>query len=70
VFDHSSSFQDGCLKAANLGNDADTTAAFYEQLAGAFYGESDIPAGWQTKLALRELIESYADMLLLLAGEI
>jgi ADP-ribosyl-[dinitrogen reductase] hydrolase len=67
AFYHGSSFQDGCLKAANLGDDADTTAAIYGQLAGAFYGESDIPAGWRAKLAMRELIEAYADKLLRLA---
>ena len=27
----------------NLGDDADTTAAVYGQLAGAFYGEEEIP---------------------------
>lgn len=32
------SFRDGCLKAANLGGDADTTAAIYGQIAGAYYG--------------------------------
>jgi ADP-ribosylglycohydrolase len=70
AFYHSASFQDGCLKAANLGDDADTTAAIYGQLAGAFYGESDIPTGWRAKLALRGSIEAYADKLLILAGEI
>ena len=33
--------------AANLGEDADTTAAICGQLAGAYYGESGIPnTGW------------------------
>ena len=30
--------------AVNLGDDADTTAAVYGQIAGAHYGESGIPA--------------------------
>jgi len=68
AFYHSASFQDGCLNAVNLGDDADTTGAIYGQLAGAFYGEQNIPAEWRTKLALRELIETYADRLLSLAG--
>jgi ADP-ribosylglycohydrolase len=70
AFHRSTSFRDGCLRAANLGDDADTTAAIYGQLAGAYYGESSIPVEWRVKLARRELIESYADKLLLLAGEI
>jgi len=70
AFHHSATFRDGCLRAANLGDDADTTAAIYGQLAGAYYGESSIPAEWREKLARRELIETYADKLLLLAGEI
>ncbi len=52
--------------AVNLGDDADTTAAVYGQLAGAYYGESGIPHEWLTKLAHRELIESFADKLFLL----
>jgi ADP-ribosylglycohydrolase len=57
------SFRDGCLMAVNLGDDADTTAAVYGQLAGAFYGEEEIPDSWRRKLARRELIESYAEQL-------
>ena len=63
AFYHSDSFRDGCLLAVNLGDDADTTGAVYGQLAGAFYGEDDIPAGWRAKLALRETIESLAERL-------
>lgn len=43
TFDESVSFEEGCLLAMNLGDDADTTAAAYGQLAGAFYGEEEIP---------------------------
>ncbi len=39
AFATTDSFRDGCLRAVNLGDDADTTAAVYGQLAGAFYGE-------------------------------
>ncbi|HXE54887.1 MAG TPA: hypothetical protein VN541_17835, partial [Tepidisphaeraceae bacterium] len=31
------------------------------QLAGAYYGEGDIPLEWREKLARRNLIESFAD---------
>jgi ADP-ribosyl-[dinitrogen reductase] hydrolase len=63
AFFHSSNFRDGCLLAANLGDDADTTAAVYGQLAGAYYGASAIPNEWLEKLALRSTIESLAEQL-------
>ena len=63
AFHRSDSFEEGCLLAANLGDDADTTAAVYGQIAGAFYGEGGIPEGWRSKLAHRDLIESYAGKL-------
>lgn len=46
--------------AANLGDDADTTAAIAGQLAGAMHGASGIPPEW---LAMRRRIESLADAL-------
>jgi len=61
AFHNSSSFEEGCLKAANLGDDADTTAAIYGQLAGAFYGLAGIPKAWLNKLAMREEIEAMAE---------
>ena len=62
-FATTTSFRDAVLRAANLGEDADTTAAICGQIAGAFYGEAEIPAAWRAKLALRELIEETADAL-------
>lgn len=50
AFDRSASFREGCLLAVNLGNDADTTAAVYGQLAGAFYGYDGIPKSWRANL--------------------
>ncbi len=38
-------FRSAVLLAANLGNDADTTAAIAGQLAGAIYGAAGIPPG-------------------------
>jgi ADP-ribosylglycohydrolase len=67
AFYHTSTFRAGCLLAANLGDDADTTAAVYGQLAGAFYGEEGIPAEWCARLAHRTLIEDYAEQLHALA---
>lgn len=51
-----SSFEDAVLLAANLGDDADTTAAITGQLAGALYGETCIPAHWLAKLSHLELL--------------
>ncbi|MEX2961643.1 ADP-ribosylglycohydrolase family protein [Microbulbifer sp. TYP-18] len=44
------------LAAANLGDDADTTAAICGQIAGAFYGIDGIRAIWIKRLYLREQI--------------
>lgn len=57
------SFEEGCLLAVNLGDDADTTAAVYGQLAGALWGERGIPAKWLSRLALREEITQLASRL-------
>jgi ADP-ribosylglycohydrolase len=67
AFYHSQSFEEGCLLAVNLGNDADTTGAVYGQLAGAFYGEQGIPQSWRDNLAHRNLIEYFAEQLFSLA---
>ena len=63
AFAGSDSFAEGCLLAVNLGDDADTTAAVYGQIAGAFYGESGIPAEWREKLALWETLDALAENL-------
>ena len=59
------SFEACVLLAANLGDDADTTAAVAGQLAGAFYGESGIPAKWLGKLAMARDIGQWAEQLVL-----
>jgi ADP-ribosylglycohydrolase len=51
------------LMAANLGDDADTTAAVCEQVAGAYYGEQGIPTRWLEPLVLRKEIAQLADAL-------
>ena len=40
------SFGTGVLAAINLGDDTDTTAAIYGQLAGAYYGYAKLPEKW------------------------
>lgn len=69
AFHQADSFRQGCLLAANLGDDADTTAAIYGQLAGAYYGENGIPVEWRQRLALRELIEGFAGSLYRLSAK-
>lgn len=63
-------FRSGCLAAANLGDDADTTAAIYGQLAGAYYGADGIPCEWRARLAWGDRIAHLADRLLTLSGEL
>lgn len=54
-------YQEAILKAVNLGNDTDTTAAVTGGLAGLLYGYAAIPASWLNQLAKREEIEDLAD---------
>jgi ADP-ribosyl-[dinitrogen reductase] hydrolase len=56
-------YADAVLLAANLGDDADTTAAVVGQLAGAFYGSSAIPPEWRRRVSLGQRINSLADAL-------
>lgn len=57
------SYRKAILAAANLGDDADTTAAICGQVAGAYYGVSGIPSDWLDKLAMRKEITRIADRL-------
>ncbi|RAZ85375.1 ADP-ribosylglycohydrolase family protein [Mesorhizobium hawassense] len=61
-------FRSAVLKAANLGDDADTVGAVTGQLAGALYGLSRIPADWLEKLAWRDDIVARGEKLWLLRG--
>ena len=63
AFHKSQSFREGTLLAVNLGDDADTTAAIYGQLAGAHYGAAAIPVEWRKLLAMATEITSMADKL-------
>ncbi len=58
------SFAAAVLAAANLGDDADTTAAITGQVAGAFYGIEGIPAHWRGMLFMGEEIGDMAAGLL------
>jgi ADP-ribosyl-[dinitrogen reductase] hydrolase len=53
-------YRSAVLLAANLREDADTTAAITGQLAGAIYGSSGIPISWKEQVAWRARIERAA----------
>lgn len=61
------SFEECVLRAVNLGHDADTVGAIAGQLAGAFYGDSAIPAAWKEHLWKSEAIERLAEELAVVA---
>lgn len=71
-FDRHESFEAAVLEAANLGDDADTTAAIAGQIAGAFWGRSGIPAHWLERLhqqtEIRALAQSVHALNQVLAG--
>ena len=60
AFNKAETFDEGCLLAVNLGDDADTTGAIYGQIAGAYFGEQGIPQKWLRNLAMRPTILSLA----------
>jgi len=63
-FHQSKNFEDAILQAANLGDDADTTAAVCGQVAGAYYGEGGIPSRWLDRLFMADRIRTLSDRLL------
>ncbi len=63
-FYHSDSYRQAILMAANLGDDADTTAAICGQIAGAYYGLSGIPQEWVNSLAMSAEILKISELLI------
>lgn len=57
AFHNADSFEEAVLRAVNLGNDADTTGAICGQLAGAYWGESNIPGSLRSGLARIDMLE-------------
>ncbi len=53
-------FDGAVLRAANLGDDADTTAAIAGQIAGARWGASSIRPAWREKVVAGDRIASLA----------
>jgi hypothetical protein len=55
------SFEKGALAAVNLGDDADTTAAIYGQLAGTYYGYKKLPGKWVEQVYARKFIHCLSE---------
>lgn len=63
AFHKSATFEEICLLAVNLGDDADTTVAIYGQIAGAYYGIDGIPLSWRERIAHNALITGMVNRL-------
>lgn len=63
AFYHTDNFRDGALLAVNLGDDADTTGAVYGQIAGTYYGYTNIPPTWCQKITFHPQILNLAHQL-------
>ena len=50
------SFEKGVLAVVNLGDDTDTTAAIYGQLAGAYYGYKNLPKKWVDQVYAKQYL--------------
>lgn len=61
-------FRAAVLRAANLGDDSDTTAAIAGQIAGARWGASAIPATWREKVVAGDRIAALARGLYVAGG--
>jgi len=62
-FYNTNSFEDGLIKAINLGDDADTVGAIYGQIAGAYYGIDNIDEKWIRPVKNYEKILQMAELL-------
>jgi ADP-ribosyl-[dinitrogen reductase] hydrolase len=64
AFHRNDDFRSGALEAVNLADDSDTVGAVYGQLAGAFYGEMELPFDWIRKLYKLQAAYHFAQDLL------
>ncbi|CAF1650820.1 unnamed protein product, partial [Didymodactylos carnosus] len=62
-FHDNNSFQVGVLSCVNLGDDTDTVAAIYGQLAGACYGVEKLPLNWIQQIYAKNFIANISDWL-------
>ena len=66
AFFTTSTFEEGALKAVNLGGDADTIGAIYGGIAGAYYGVENIPQTWISRLESHETVSKVVEGLVTL----
>lgn len=64
AFFRNDDFRSGALEAVNLADDSDTVGAVYGQLAGAFYGEQELPLDWISKIYKLQAAYHFAQDLL------
>ncbi|PUA30180.1 MAG: ADP-ribosylglycohydrolase [Cellvibrio sp. 79] len=64
AFYNTNTFEEGLIRAVNLGGDSDTIGAIYGQLAGAYYGEPNIPFRYIQPLKHWHYFYYFADELL------
>ena len=62
-FLNSENYSEAVLKAVNLGEDTDTTAAITGGIAGIFYGFENIPEEWIAELERKDDIEKLCENL-------
>lgn len=67
AFFTTASFEEGALKAVNLGDDADTVGAIYGGIAGAFYGVEAIPQKWLNGLRAKSMVDDVIEGVVALA---
>ncbi|KAJ9636011.1 hypothetical protein H2204_005508 [Knufia peltigerae] len=57
AFFSTENFEQGAIRAVNLGDDADTIGAIYGGLAGAFYSTDAIPKHWLADMKRIEIVD-------------
>jgi len=70
AFNRNDDFRSGMLEAVNLAGDADTVGAVFGQLAGAFYGETNIPFEWVTNVHEMQAPYHFAQDLLSISADL
>ncbi|KAL8723743.1 MAG: hypothetical protein Q9225_000038 [Loekoesia sp. 1 TL-2023] len=62
AFFTTATFEEGALRAVNLGDDADTVGAIYGGIAGAFYGVGALPISWLEGLEAKSTVEAVVEV--------
>jgi ADP-ribosylglycohydrolase len=68
AFHNTQDFSAGALEAVNLAGDADATGAVFGALAGAYYGEMQLPYAWVRWLSYVQGFYHFAQELLALSA--